>query len=73
MLYPWLMSLIFWIIIIKFPEIIAYMIWWLFVIIWITTLLAHFAMKKNQKQNKKSEWEYFTFWGYKIYKNNNKK
>jgi len=53
--------IIFWIIIIKFPEIIAYLIWWLLIFIWVNMLIFMRAVKK-WKEN------YVKFGNYKIFR-----
>lgn len=58
----WLVLLVFWLIIIFFPEIIAYLIGWFFVFIWLN-MLVFFWWKKTW-----GDWSYVQFWNYKIYK-----
>lgn len=53
--------IIFWIIIIKFPEILAYLIWGFFIFIWFNILL-FFWFRKNSEEN------YVKFGKYKIYR-----
>lgn len=72
MLVSWIFMLIFGLLIIAMPEIIAYIIWWLFIFIWISTLSAYFAFNRYRQNKHNSDWEYFTFWNYKIYKNKKK-
>ncbi len=53
--------IIFWIIIIKFPEIIAYLIWWLLIFIWLNMIIFMKWVKK-WKDN------YVKFGNYKIFR-----
>lgn len=56
--------IIFWIIIIIFPELLVYLIWGFFIMIWINILLANvFFIKKAKKDE-----NYIKFWKYKIYR-----
>ncbi len=55
--------IIFWVIIILAPAILAYLIWWLFIFIWINILI--FFKNIKSKTNKE---EYIKFGKYKIYK-----
>jgi hypothetical protein len=53
--------IIFWIIIILAPAILAYLIWWFFIFAWVNIL----AFFKNVKSNKE---DYVKFGKYKIYR-----
>ena len=53
--------IIFWIIIIKFPEIIAYLIWWFMIFIWINILIFSKMVKKGKE-------DYVKFGSYKIFR-----
>ena len=53
--------IIFWIIIILAPAILAYLIWWFFIFVWLNIL----AFFKNVKSNKE---DYVKFGKYKIYR-----
>jgi hypothetical protein len=53
--------IIFWIIVIIFPQIIAYLLWWLFILIWLNILI----FVKKFKSNKES---YVKFGNYKIFR-----
>ncbi len=56
--------IIFWIIVIAAPEILAYLLWWFFIFIWINMLAFFWIFKKKDK-----DWEkYVKFWNYKIYR-----
>lgn len=60
----WLLFTISWIIIIIFPDIIAYIIWWLLLFFWLNIIFAKYLFNKASKS-----WEiYVKFWKYKIYK-----
>ena len=60
----WIILVVSWIIIIAYPQIIAYMIWGLLLFFWANILFAKYLMQKNSKN-----WEnYVKFWNYKIYK-----
>lgn len=54
--------IIFWLIIIKFPEIISYLIGWFFVFLWINILIMNLLFKKRSNSS------YVKFWKYKIFK-----
>lgn len=53
--------IIFWIIIILAPAILAYLLGWLFVFIWLNILI-FFGFKKKNNDN------YVKFWKYKIFR-----
>ena len=56
--------IIFWIIVIATPEILAYLLWWFFIFIWLN-MLAFFSFFKKKGDN----WEkYVKFGKYKIYR-----
>lgn len=56
--------IIFWIIVIAAPEILAYLLGWLFIFIWLN-MLAFFSFFKKKGDN----WEkYVKFGKYKIYR-----
>lgn len=60
----WILLVVSWIIIIAFPDIIAYIIGGLLLFFWLNIVFANFLLKKNSKS-----WEnYVKFWNYKIYK-----
>lgn len=58
-----LFLLIFWITLIVFPDIIAYILWWVLVFFGLNMILffSWFKWKASQK-------DYVQFWNYKIYK-----
>ena len=53
--------IIFWVIIILSPEILAYLVGWFFIFVWVN-ILFFFWFKKNNKEN------YVKFGKYKIYR-----
>jgi len=53
--------IIFWIIIIIFPKIIAWLIWWFLIFVWINILIF-------MKVQKKWKDDYVKFWKYKIFR-----
>lgn len=60
----WIILVVSGVIIIAYPQIIAYMIWGLLLFFGINILLAKYLFFKNTKW-----WEnYVKFWNYKIYK-----
>lgn len=59
--------IIFWIIVISAPEILAYLIWWLFIFLWINWLILGWLFSKMKKWNKSDE-AYVKFGDYKIYR-----
>ncbi len=54
--------ILFWIILIIFPEIIAYILGWLLIFIWVN-MVAFLKTKKNKHGD-----DYVKFWKYKIYR-----
>jgi hypothetical protein len=65
MTFYWFLMVLFWVIVIIFPDIIAYLVWWFLVFIGLNILFFRFYFKKNTKTNKES---YVEVWGYKIYR-----
>lgn len=59
--------IVFWVIVIAFPAILVFLIWWFFIFLWLN-LLAFFSLFKKNKWEKDS---YVKFWNYKIYRNKN--
>lgn len=60
-----ILLIIFWIIVIKFPEILAYLIGWFFIVVWLNMLIFF----RSIKWTKKWDWEsYVKFGNYKIYR-----
>ncbi len=57
--------ILFWAVVIFFPEFLAYLIGWFFVFMWINALIISKLMKK--KDNMKGD-DYVQFGKYKIYK-----
>lgn len=60
-----ILLIIFWIVVIAAPEILAYLIWWFFIFIWLNMLFFSLAFTKKWKGSKES---YVKFWNYKIYR-----
>jgi len=58
--------ILFWIIIIKFPEFLAYLIGWFFVFLWLNMLIVWIIFNLKMKKTK-DEW-FVKFWKYKIYR-----
>lgn len=59
----WLFLFIFWVVIIYNPDIIAYLLWWLLVFIWLNLFLFSVFTK-----NKSGSDNYVKFWNYKIFR-----
>ncbi len=59
----WLLFLVFWIVLIVFPDILAYLLWWFFIFLWINILIFFRALN-----SKKSGENYVKFGKYKIYR-----
>ncbi len=57
--------IVFWLIVITFPEFLAYLIGGFFVFIWLNMLFIWFAFSKKTKSG---EDNYIKFWKYKIYR-----
>ena len=64
----WLILAIFWIIVIAYPEIIAYLIWWLLIFIWLNLFILTKATKTSFWQKKTSMEDFVKFWDYKIFR-----
>jgi len=61
--------IIFWIIIISAPEILAYLLWGFFVFLWINGLLLWGLFNKMKGKSWKPQWDdYVQFGKYKIFK-----
>lgn len=60
-----LLSIIFGIIIILNPDLIAYMIGFLFVFLWANSLIYFIAMRRRMSSGNSKSW---TFWNYEIIK-----
>ena len=63
-----IIAIVIWIILIAFPEIIAYILGLVFISIWASVLLAKFVWPWASWSKTKDN-DYFKFWEYKIYKN----
>lgn len=63
----WVALILFWIVVIAFPAILVFLIWWFFIFLWLN-LLAFFSLFKKSKSDKES---YVKFWNYKIYRDKN--
>ncbi len=59
----WLLLVVFWVTLIVFPDILAYLLWGFFIFLWINILIFFRAIK-----SKKSENNYVKFGKYKIYR-----
>lgn len=65
----WIFLTIFGLIIIIFPEIIAFLVWWFFLFLWLNILFFNFSIKSNINKSKSSnKEEVFKFGKYTIYK-----
>ena len=63
----WLILVIFWVIVIVFPEIIAYLIWWLLIFIWLNIFLIT-KTKESFWKKKPSMDNFVKFGDYKIFR-----
>jgi len=61
----WIILVISWIVIITWPEIIAYILWGLLLFFWLNILFAKYVFFSKWKQKEEN---YVKFWSYKIYK-----
>ena len=69
MKFMWIFLSIFWLIIISYPEFLAYLIWGFFLFIGLNIVLFNLwigSMKKGW--NADERWNFFKVWKYKIYK-----
>jgi len=65
----WLILVIFWVIVIAFPAIIAYLIWWLLVFIWLNIFLLTKGKNKTNFWQKNPSMDGFVKFGdYKIFR-----
>lgn len=60
----WIILIVSGVIIITWPQIIAYMLWGLLLFFWLNIIFTSFLLSKNKKQGS----NYVKFWNYKIYK-----
>jgi hypothetical protein len=60
--------IIFWLVIIFAPALIAYAIWTFIIFIWANIRYISYKLNKNKKSWKKDEKEYVKFWDYKIFR-----
>lgn len=67
--WVWLFFLIFGLAMIFWPELIAFLIWTFFLIIWLFSLGVFFASKKAKDTTQNQDEPYIQFWKYKIYTN----
>jgi hypothetical protein len=65
MIFCWILITLFGIIVVAFPQILAYLIWWFFIFLWVNVLLFWFYFNKKTTKNKES---YVEVGGYKIYR-----
>lgn len=69
MKFMWIFLIIFWIIVIVYPEFLSYLIWGFFLFLWLNIILFNLSMKwMNKWANTDERWNFFKFWKYKIYK-----
>ncbi len=60
--------IIFWLIVIFAPELIAFLIWWFIIFIWLNAWFISYKIKKANKEASDNKKEYIKFWEYKIYR-----
>jgi hypothetical protein len=61
--------IIFWIILIKFPEFLSLILWWLFIFLGLNGLMILWLFNKMKKNSGKPNGDdYVQFWKYKIFK-----
>lgn len=70
-----ILIIIFWAIIIAFPDFLSYLIWWFFVVLWVNLLVSIMVIESRSKSRTKADvynpnWEkeVFNIFWYKIYK-----
>jgi len=65
----WIFLALFWILIISYPEFLAYLIGGLFLFIGLNIILFNLNRNNSSKNSNKDEkWSFFKVWKYKIYK-----
>ncbi len=60
----WTSLIAFWIIIILFPAILVFLIWWFFIFVWVNIIASSIYLNKTAKNQE----EYIKFGKYKIYR-----
>jgi predicted membrane protein len=60
--------IIFWLIVIFIPQLIAYTIWWFILFIGLNAWYISYKLSKTNKEKKNNEKEFIKFWEYKIYR-----
>lgn len=63
MVFIWFTTLAFGLLVVIFPNLISYLIWWLLIFIWINIIAFNLIIKKSNKKD-----SYVQFWDYKIYR-----
>jgi len=60
--------IIFGLLVILFPKLIAYIIWGFILFIWLNAWYISYKLNKAKKYKKENEKEFIKFWEYKIYR-----
>ena len=60
--------IIFWLIVIFAPQLIAYLIWGFIIFIWLNAWYISYRIKKAKKEATENKKEYVKFWDYKIFR-----
>ena len=69
MKYSWYYFVWVWLFIIIFPEIIAFILGWILLFIWLNILFFKYSISKNKdSKSKDKDWVFFQIGNYKIYK-----
>ena len=63
MLFYWMFSLALWVLILLFPNLLAYIVAFFFIVIWLNVLTLYFMLKPSKKKE-----EGFVIWSYKVVK-----
>ena len=69
MKFAWIFLSLFWIVIILYPQFLAYLIGWFFLFLGLNIILFNFKLgNMKNKWNTDDRWSFFKIWKYKIYK-----
>ncbi len=62
MIFFWLLILAFWVLIVVFPDALAYLVWGFFILLWLNIIIWAFIIKSKAKK----DWIHIAW--YKVYK-----
>ncbi len=68
MKFVWIFLSLFWVLIILYPQFLAYLIGWFFLFLGLNILLFSLKLNNVSSANVDGRWSFFKIWKYKIYK-----